>query len=1056
MSGNVTVSLATQGTSSTTTNTLSPGSFATGVNLDGLEYNAGNPNAQANYDYAVPSASELAYYHSQGINLIRLPFAWERMQPTLNGPLNAAYVSQIESVVNAAAALGMKVILDAHDYGGYGNNKLGDGTLTDSEFANMWQQVATTFAGNSGIAGYDLMNEPSNMPNVDAWPDAAQAAITAIRTADSNTTIYVEGDDYSSAGSWAENNPTLASLVDPSNNLVFSAHLYLDTDNSGTHFDWAQQQAAGDNTDVGVQRLSDFVGWLQANNLKGDIGEIGVGNDNTDWLTALDKTLAYAQASNLQVTYWAGGPWWGSYPMAVDPVNGVTAPQLAVLDKYSGDMETVTSAALSGTGDADATIYLSENDVQLATTTTDANGNWSYTLTGLANGAHIIVVSEVPPGQDGIIAALSFILAAPSSTSSSSSSGSSSSNNSSSNNSSSSNNVSSSSNTSSSSGSSSNTSSNSSTNSTTTSGSSANTSSTPPVVSTIAHVLSNTAITGATSQDVFRVAAASTSGSITNFAAGSAGDTLQLIGASSYTISDYHVSDILWDGGAFAPYLWELNSTSVIGGGAIEGGGSLGGYHVTAVGDFNGDGVSDMLLTAANAPAVMWFIGHGTVTGGAVLPYGAAPSTVAWSGDFNGDGKSDILWDNGSNAPYLWEMNGSTAIGAAALGFSPFAVVAPGYHIAGIGDFNGDGKSDILWASDSVNPGVPTMLWFMNGLSASAALLPFAAPSTKAWTGDFNGDGYSDILWDGQGGVSVIWEMKGTSVVGVGVLGGIYGYHIAGVGDFNGDGKSDILWAANMPSPNAPALIWFMNGTSVSGAELDYGASPTNAFIGDFNLDGTTVTSNTGASVVLDNVDQHTTAINVQTLNGTFNFNGQTAGVTASLVTGTSSVSGEDLTGYQNIVGTAFDDTLRGYGPNYISTLTGNGGNDTYQFGAGDGTVTVVNGVSANSAATGQVDFMSNINDQDLWFVKSGSNLVVDVLGTNDQLTIKNWYGSAAARVGEFVDAGGLKLDSALSNLVHAMATFSAANPAFNPQGSGTAMPADATVQSTIAASWHS
>ena len=37
------------------------------------------------------------------------------------------------------------------------------------------------------------------------------------------------------------------------------------------------------------------------------LGELGAGNNNTGWLTALDKTLAYAQASHLQVTYWAGG-----------------------------------------------------------------------------------------------------------------------------------------------------------------------------------------------------------------------------------------------------------------------------------------------------------------------------------------------------------------------------------------------------------------------------------------------------------------------------------------------------------------------------------------------------------------------------------------------------------------------------------------------------------------------------------------------------------------------------------------------------------------------------
>ncbi len=406
------MTLANAATVPVPTETLAGGAFTVGVNLSGMEYNGG-ASAQAYYDYAVPSQQELAYYHSQGNDLIRLPISWETLQPTLGGALNQTYLSEIEGVVNQAAALGMKVIIDMHDYGGYGSDKLGNGTLTDAQFANVWQQVATTFAGNPGIGGYDLMNEPNGMPNATAWPDAAQAAITAIRTADRSTAIYVEGDDWSSAGSWAENNPTLANLFDPSNNLVFSAHLYLDTDNSGTHFDWAQQAAAGDTTQLGVQQLSDFVGWLQANNLKGDIGEIGAGNDSADWLASLDNTLAYAKASNLQVTYWGGGPWLGSYPLSVEPgVDGTPAPQMAVLDKYTGAYATVASAALTGTGAANSTIYLSEDGTLLATTTTNANGAWAYTLTGLANGVHTIVAGDTPPASDGTISALTFDLEA--------------------------------------------------------------------------------------------------------------------------------------------------------------------------------------------------------------------------------------------------------------------------------------------------------------------------------------------------------------------------------------------------------------------------------------------------------------------------------------------------------------------------------------------------------------------------------------------------------------------------------------------------------------------
>jgi endoglucanase len=388
--------------------TITPGSFAVGVNISGMEY--GGAGAVANTNYVVPTLSELQYYQSQGQDLIRLPISWTTLQTSLNGALDPTYLANIESVLNNAASLGMKVIVDLHDYGAYNGNKIGGGTVTDANFADLWQKLSSALAGNPGLGGYDLMNEPNNMPSATAWTDAAQAAITAIRTNDMSTPIYVEGNHWANSYDWSTVNPGFTTLNDPANNLVFEAHVYLDSDDSGTNYDWAQQESLGGTTDIGVQRLQDFVSWLQANNLKGVVGEIGVGNDNSGWLTALDKTLAYAKANNLATTYWAGGAWWGSYPMSVEPQGGVNAPQMAVLDKYSGDYPTVTIASLSGTAAANTTVYLSENDVLLGTVTTDGAGQWSDTLTGLSNGVHIIVAGNTAPGTDGTISATVFNL----------------------------------------------------------------------------------------------------------------------------------------------------------------------------------------------------------------------------------------------------------------------------------------------------------------------------------------------------------------------------------------------------------------------------------------------------------------------------------------------------------------------------------------------------------------------------------------------------------------------------------------------------------------------
>ena len=68
-------------------------------------------------------------------------------------------------------------------------------------------------------------------------------------------------------------------------------------------------------------------------------------------------------------------------------------------------------------------------------------------------------------------------------------------------------------------------------------------------------------------------------------------------------------------------------------------------------------------------------------------------------GDFDGDGKSDILFENAAGAYATWTLNGATITGGATLG-APGA----GFVFKGIGDFNGDGTSDVLF--ENANTGV--------------------------------------------------------------------------------------------------------------------------------------------------------------------------------------------------------------------------------------------------------------------------------------------------------------------------------------------------------------
>ncbi|QRG08712.1 calcium-binding protein [Xanthobacter dioxanivorans] len=194
------------------------------------------------------------------------------------------------------------------------------------------------------------------------------------------------------------------------------------------------------------------------------------------------------------------------------------------------------------------------------------------------------------------------------------------------------------------------------------------------------------------------------------------------------------------------------------------------------------------------------------------------------------------------------------------------------------------------------------------------------------------------------------------------------------------------------------------------------------------------------------------------------------AQTTASGATGSDSV-GDKVKNFENLVGSQADDTLTGNTSNNVltggggtDTLTGGGGTDTYIFSAAQQSEIIINGLSSNTGPSGELDIA--VDHDDLWFIQQGNDLVIDVLGTSEQVTIKDWYKDTSTtsweQLSKIAAQDGLQLTSAqqVNSLVQAMATFSdnynsAYGSAFDPTAPESATITDAAVIAAQGSAWH-
>ena len=293
-------------------------------------------------------------------------------------------------------------------------------------------------------------------------------------------------------------------------------------------------------------------------------------------------------------------------------------------------------------------------------------------------------------------------------------------------------------------------------------------------------------------------------------------------------------------------------------------------WHIVGTGDFTGDGKTDILwVNASDRTMQIWAMNGARVQSRTPVvaengtpERSAAPWHIVGTGDFTGNAKADILWVNASDRTMqIWAMDGGRVTGrltvVAENGTPEHS--APPWRIVRIGDFNRDGKADILWLNTSDSA---MQLWIMEGGRVAGRVAVVAENGTPehsrppwsiAATGVASGNRNPGIVWhNGATGEVQWWWMDGHRVKGRATVLGEDGnavhigppWSIVASSDFNLDGCADIVWHN---SANGEVQLWLMDSHRVRSRATVLGEDGNAVHIGppwrivasnDFNLDG--------------------------------------------------------------------------------------------------------------------------------------------------------------------------------------------------------------------------
>lgn len=300
--------------------------------------------------------------------------------------------------------------------------------------------------------------------------------------------------------------------------------------------------------------------------------------------------------------------------------------------------------------------------------------------------------------------------------------------------------------------------------------------------------------------------------------------------------------------GAREVFAYDNNNADQVAGSYIDASGNEHGFLATVTapppltlryvgpGPFPDTGLGELVFTAGGR-AVIWAqsgnaFGQVTVAGGLMGSNWSAFGTGFFGG---ASGGGDILWADGAGGQVaIWQMDGGylDAFGI------PQGRMGPEWHVAALGDFNGDDNTDVLWESTTGQINV----WGLKGFTLQAAVQSNGQIGTD-WrivaVGDFYGGGKDSLLWENPAGQLQSWAMNFADVTKVSTVGGMGSeWRVAGVGSFGSDGLSnDVVWV----DTGNNVQIWQMTNGVIAQTVVPAGKNGTEwrlTAVADFTDDG--------------------------------------------------------------------------------------------------------------------------------------------------------------------------------------------------------------------------